>query len=165
MKRLFGIFLIWFALVGCMSMGDIVGNSQFDDDYKIEAIFGENRFVVSFDSYEFMCKQEEIKASAELRPANFEKIEEVHYIIYRTMDWERTFANPKNWTIIVTDANNQELFRGNGADEFPKANIGEYAITYSAYGVIPVNRDVLFPISIRAINMSNDIITTTISKK
>jgi hypothetical protein len=173
MKRLFGVCLIVSVLA--MSCASLVthsaGMSQEDPSYKITyKNIGENRALAIFESYEFRKLKEDEKAKAQMREPKYESIPECDVVFIRTLDWNSTGANPGNWTFIIIDGGGNEIYRNNGGDSFSNLNLGYYGgdhiiTSYDDMTYIALKRNAVFPLQLRAVNIRNETIDITISKK
>jgi hypothetical protein len=166
------ILIVLSVFISCASLiARSAGMSQEDTGYKISyAVPGENRALTTFESYEFRKLKEDEKAKARMRESNYKGIPEYDIISVRTLDWTREGANPKNWLFIITDKNGNEIYRDNGNDSFANLNLNNFSGSYISKSYdnmcyIHLERNADFPLRIRAVNIRNEVIDITISKK
>jgi hypothetical protein len=159
------------VFTSCASMmASSTGMYQEDPAYKIVPENSmENRAVATIVGSEYLKKRENKKAEVEKRKPNYESIPNFGYILIKITGWTANTANPKNWLFIISDANNNEIYRSYGIDSVPKVRIndigGYYNSSWSNYNTILLENEPVYPLYLRVVSPDNTPIDITIKKR
>jgi hypothetical protein len=157
---LFGLsFLLVFS--SCVTGRD-------DESFSVTPYVNYYGVRVRYEGRDFLIGQETKKAENEMREPDYALIPESGRIFLYLQGPTIETGNPKNFTYIVRDSTETEIFRGSGRDTIPDYEVSQYATVWRSIDMISLNESVVFPLSLRVVTpgaYGKDFVDVTIQKK